>query len=147
MKSPYDLPAPDLADLVASIQQKLYLERDPGKVFVWNPGKDIDCQGFVEELDELMGRLGLHPARVELRRPFVHRPNEIEFLEREEMSGAARNPELSIKQGALIGHLAPNFKRADIVFAPTMTRILLLGKRDVEDLRALCDGLLEYLKD
>lgn len=146
VRSPYDLPANALADLVASIQQKLYLERDPQRTFVWNPGKDIDCQGFVEELDELMGQNGLHPTHGPQRRPFVHRPPGVEFEEGAEMSGASRNPELSIKNGRLIGHVAPSFTLADIVFPPTLTKLTLLNRQDVEDLKALCDELLEYLR-
>ncbi len=147
MKSPHDMEQDDLAALVAHIQRELYLERDPERVFIWNPEKDLDCSAFVEILDELMGRHRLHPTSVKLKRPFVHRPQEVEF--EEELSGPAakRNPELAIHEGNLIGHLSPSMNLSDIVFAPTFSKIMLLKRRDVEDLRRLCDQMLEFMRD
>lgn len=146
MKSPHDMDRDDLALLLSNIQRELYLERDPERVFIWNPEKELDCSAFVEILDELMGRSGLHPASVQLKRPFVHRPQEVEF--EEELSGPLkRNPELEIHEGNLIGHLSPNMKMSDIVFAPTMSKIILLKRQDVEDLRRLCDQMLEFMRE
>jgi hypothetical protein len=145
MKSPYDMDAAQLADLVAAIQQKLYLEQGHDRGFIWNPGKDLDCRGFVEELDELMGDNGLHPKEAESKRTSPRGPSGVGFDE--SLSGMKRNPDLSINSGRLIGYISPNFKLSDVVFPPTSTRILLMSRRDVEDLRGLCDQLLEYLKD
>ncbi len=150
MRLPYEMEQVELAELVARIQRQLYFEQDPKKVFVWNPAKDVDCQAFVDILDELMARSELHPGFVEFRKPYVHRPQEVEFLEKgeESLSGPLqRNPELSINEGRLIGHLSPNMQLSDIVFPPTLSKLILLKRRDVEDLRSLCDQLLEFMRD
>jgi hypothetical protein len=144
MKSPYDLDLVELAGLVTAIQQKLYLERDPERVVAWNPGKDVDCRKFVEELDELMGEIGLHPAQAEPGRSSPYPTGGVESGD--ELSGLKRHPDLSINSGRLTGYVSANFEQADIFFPATQSRLLLLRRRDVEDLRRLCDQLLDYLK-
>ena len=142
MKSPHDLKRDDLAALVADIQRALYLEPGTERAFIWNPEKEVDASAFVQLLDELMGRRGLHPAS----EPFTSGSEEVEF--EGELSGPVRrNPELAIREGNLIGHLSPNMKMADIVFASTLSKIVLLKRRDVEDLRRLCDQMLEFMRD
>ncbi len=148
MQSPHDMTQGDLADLVERIQRQLYFEQDPKKVFVWNPSKDVDCQAFVDILDELMARHELHPAFVPFRKPYVHRPQEVEYDEKNDLSGPLkRNPELSINEGRLVAHLTPNMMLVDILFPETLSKLLLLRRRDVESLRSLCDQVLEFLQD
>jgi len=149
MRDPHDMNQEDLAALVATVQRELYLEMDPKHVFIWNPEKRLDCETMVNILDELMGRNRLHPASVELKKPFVHRPEAgVEYEGEGTLSGPVRrNPELAIPEGRLIGHLAPNFQLADIVFPPTLSKLILLRRGDVEHLRELCDKLLEFMRD
>lgn len=148
MRDPHEMPQEDLAELVAILQRALYLELDPKEVFIWNPEKNLDCESMVAMLDELMGQNRLHPAFVELKKPFVHRPERGVEYEGEALSGPLpRNPELAIPEGRLIGHLAPNFKLADIVFGPTLSKLILLRRGDVEHLRELCDKLLEFMRE
>ena len=150
MRSPHDLDKDDLAELVETIQRQLYLQSDPKLTFIWNPSKDVDCQAFVDILDELMARKGLHPAFVPFRKPFVHRPGEVEYEEEadEGLDGPRRrNPELSIREGRLLAHITPSMELADILFPETLSKLLLLRRQDVEDLKVMCDKLLEFLKE
>ena len=153
MNSPFDVQPDLLAELVSVIQRHLYLERDPKNVFVWNPSKDVDCQAFVEVVDEVMGRAGLHPGFVEFKKPFVHRPEDgLEYAEDVEESRMAGyrphgHPDLTIDSGRLIGYISPSTTLADIEFLPTISRLKLLNRKDVEDLRGLCDDLLETMGD
>lgn len=126
MNSPFDVQPDLLAELVSVIQRQLYLERDPSK--------GVNCQAFVEVVDEVMGRAGLHPEDgVEGGRMDGYRPHG--------------HPDLTIDSGRLIGYISPSTTLADIEFLPTISRLKLLNRKDVEDLRGLCDDLLETMGD
>ncbi len=141
MRSPHEMDQNELADLVSQVQRQLYFESDPERTVIWNPSKDVDCQAFVDILDELMARTGLHPASTLSKRPL-----EVEFEAEESLSGPLkRNPDLSITEGRLVGYLSPNMKLVDILFPPTLSKVLLMSRTDVESLRSLCAQLLEFM--
>ena len=73
---PHTIGPQDAAEALAEIQRLLYFERDGDGGFIWNPSKDLFCPDAITEIDDIMGRYGLHPASGPGPRPFVHRPEE-----------------------------------------------------------------------
>ena len=68
MRRPRDLPREALIEIVAALQQRLYLDVEQGQ-FVWNPDKDWSCADALMELSDVLAGHGLAP---DARLPFTH---------------------------------------------------------------------------
>jgi hypothetical protein len=139
MRDPHDMSREQLADLVSELQLHLYLERDPKQGFVWNPNKDVSCGDVAEFLQELMGRNRLHPSSVPIKKPFVHRPEGIEY----EMSGPGEGT--WIRGNRLEASVAPSKKLADIVDGKTFRKLILLDVEALKELRDLSQELIDFM--